>query len=1120
MAAAATLRPTVRFLAPSQLQTRFAATAAARPAASASPPEALRIEPNAGPSRLPFVAGPSRTRDASARPRKTKASRLAIARDEQTVHRPGREHAWTSLSAKRKGKARLLDEDHAEAVISVCTNFRPQFMPAPTDFPTPRMLFVPPTSDLLLAVGKKDHHLRDLWQQAIESASFSDALKYIAAVPFRASAPDRSLKDLRALVFLHLLHKVRSPQDALLAMKHLHLVQHELVYHAHAVSVLLERSFRDLRAAHLAQPLYERVVHLVDRIHQQHLPFAIAIPRPSVRLKRSRVLGKRYENNSEARRARQRTVGQHLAGDVLLRLALLLPHMSDERAMQTAVSLLYFMASRCRTSGTFDARTGWNLPRRYRRFLHRSKATRHSMFSHHFLIRITRALLGTSSSNLSRHARSALDFTILAPPALCSALHLHMDPSIRRRGLPNHLTFSRDTRWLSRSLAQLCLGILAYLPTVGSGQSSNILPFDLEALMLAAVRQNHVGRGNDALRKIIQLRWGNKVTSQRSSAGHSRPIGDSITFLSDEDEGAKETGGSEWSSHQAANALVLLTKINKSIRQVFNTSHPRSSRPHPAAYQDILDHVFHDAIKEDPAFAALSYVKDAVPPPLLEQDRGKINWAAFHSAVRGLEIVAQGHQIRVKNVLAWLDLDECGRDLAYKHSAPSSKMGSRVPERMSQVPQAYINALHGFSERGAIQACDAVFHAYLRRATYGGQTFSRLRLTSWFLERRWASVLRVAGEMDLKRKHRTAITALLAERANQIFALVDLRALPIVGKKNVEVLDVRSLTHWHVEPSAALISGIVKGLSVWHLDAFAALRVFRGAEKRWPALCFDADMLLGLCMAAKRLVSLPAGLPEQPWTLLKMALRTFRTHLFVQHPELRDMKAIFWLPWRADAQLSESDCSKTLGEVELNAPGPHRVINFDRKLLKLYISLLSAIVRRRLTTDSRLLGNRIYIHELVCTLVWMQQLNIRPDADLLAPIVGLLRYLYRMRGWSWLVHQSHMPASGDEERRELWLENFGPLAPKLIEWVRMAPHEVRDTGFRAALFEAQMHEECGNHEMARHAHPEHHLHRDHLTTDTRRGKSEEEGARQRKLGRKANTAKANERHRSVLRQWI
>jgi len=192
-------------------------------------------------------------------------------------------HSRGAEGVTGRGKARLLDVG-AENQPFWLKAGHAQTLPVPTDDPDQPLLFVP-SRDELLRTAEVGARLFDAWILAFDQVSFVEALDTLESL---LGAAELCRTPLQRLLLLRSLDLVRTTKDVERALDLISASDFPLAQHAHALSILLERGLRDLKAAYLTRALVKHLIHLAHAIDARHLPRNVAFPRLSAQKQDSR----------------------------------------------------------------------------------------------------------------------------------------------------------------------------------------------------------------------------------------------------------------------------------------------------------------------------------------------------------------------------------------------------------------------------------------------------------------------------------------------------------------------------------------------------------------------------------------------------------------------------------------------------------------------------------------------------------------------------------------------------------------------------------------------------------------------------------------------------------------
>ncbi|KAE8211301.1 hypothetical protein CF327_g4941 [Tilletia walkeri] len=1076
---AGVFRPALRSLASARCHAPMPPTSISAGAASSqAAAEPIWPESHAGPSRLPQRVNrtvyaercqlPSCVADTDRFEVEAKATNSSVIRppasvtlQSQPIRRP----------ANGKGKARLIDDDDDDQPSWLKAE-DPQFQPMPIEHTAQPLLYLPSRRELVDAISKDHQGFRSAWVKAFKQSTFKDALWVLRTHPdsgdiFYQTPP--GLKKLANLLFLRLLDSVGTAQDVQTALEYTRIFDQDVVYDAYALSVLLERALRDLKAAHLCQPLFEHIATLARRIEATHQLHSVTLPRLAIRqTSNPRFASKRRSINIQHNRRIRQVRDTRVIQDLFLRLAFLLPNVRDERSSRTAHSLLYLVASQCRVPrrlleppSTSDAHD-WRAPRRIIRMLHSlsRKRRRRTPLSNppELLARITRAFLGSSIFNTSPYSRAALDTTVFVPPALIPHLSGTFLP--RRRGFPSHLTYGRETGWLSCDLARTCVGLLSSLPVSAGAGRDRISVFDLQPLLMAAVRDEHLRWAKKALQHIMRLGLGlpsqddsSRLVSARASLPEQGFFRACATSAPKGQVDASDVESQiRQEARQAYQTFVMLQKLDRNARWRLATSVPTSKSR--TSYVQALNNVIHQVISDNPILAPLitpsSSNRRLIPEQQQQQEprEGQI----YHTAVHGIDVIAQSSQYHVHDILACFGIDHQGDELSDTlkrfQSEDHAFHISGLPKNISQSPQAYVAAMRGLGKRGASRASDALFRALVRRASSGEPKYRLLRLDGTLLAQTWLGIQFSAQRMHGQGKSDSAISHFVKERADRILALM---GLDVEGSR-MSVNDCTLMRQIRVEPSTSLLAALIHGMTKWDLNAFAGLDLFFKCRERWPDLPYDVRVLDSVLVTSQRLVLLPRALAQQPSVLVDKALEIFRTHLLVQHPNLSDLTATSWRPLQAGSTIRNGVAGK---DHEVTEQTGQRIVNFDNRIFDNYIALQSAKLRRILVECKRPIPHSVLrlVDELVLSLDWMRELGIQPKPSTFRLVFLPLKHVYRCENWPWPRGVQPLVIRRPSGKERVIRDGMGPLSAWLDEWVEGKLPNMRDVAWEYTSWE-------------------------------------------------------------------
>jgi len=1072
---AAAFRPALRTLGPVLRHSRLSGQAA--PQAVVSPHVSPAWEgAQAGPSRLFYEATTAHTsrQNEDKRPLDGAGTSGDSAHNRTSRKRLRIGHSCCAEGVVGKGKARLLDEATPNHPFWLKAGHA-QTLPVPTDYPGQPLLFVPSRSELLRA-AEANARLFDAWTLAFDQVNFVEALDTLESLLGTAELHRTPLQRLLLLRLLDLVHTVKDVERALdlISASDLPLAQH-----AHALSILLERGFRDLQAAHLARALVKHLIHLAHAIDAQHLPRNVAFPRLSAQKMDSRWSTSRQRRARQRGRLARQQQALRIVEDLLLRSATLLPHFYYVDAWRSAFSILDLVASRCRLPGNLvrveesSSEQRWQMPR-HLLFLLRKSARRRprkgcSFPSHTyaFLARIARTLLGSTSFPRRPGSSRALDTSVLVPPPLTSRLFKTYDS--RQRLKSNHLRASQQWQWLDFDLAKACVGLLDFLrqgrwARVFGGASA----FDLECLLHSAIRSPGAPLAAEALDQVVTMRQRSDPVYTTTSCDPFRPPHQFFAqkrgrFLIP----SPQHDHPKHKAHQGYQLFLTLHKLNGVLSHA--STRADSARAAPQ-FEEIVKALLKQALDRDRAPETFEPQSSRVGEDLLPftasfGDGTERHWAAFKSASRGIEYLAQSLDTDVRQVLACFNLDHRGQDTVM---APfmRARRGSR---RLAEDPYAYISAMKGLSMRGAHEASDVLFQAFLRRVSVGRSAYPYLKLTAGLLSMRWECVVLAAAKMLSSNYPHLRISRFVQERAAQIGQLIGADFFPAApGESTITMpaLTPSQSKRLRVEPDANLLTHLVMGLSSWHHDAYAAVQLFFDLKRTWPQHCSSYFVLNSLLVAAQRLAPLPLTTDLQPLELLDQCLSVVRETLFAQHPEVRYEQAPIWRPTQPDSDVRP--CTKRLRRTPPKSTDLP-FVNFSPDLLQNFIGLWAQKLHRMLGMSRAPLHRDLLdeVTELVTVLAWMRALGLQPKEHALGVVLALIGQVYRAEGWLWeSPNHSDEPAttvtvnSYSGKRVVVQMANlrraFGPLAGWLAEWLEVDPSGIERIGRRGTHLQVLM----------------------------------------------------------------
>ncbi|CAD6938082.1 unnamed protein product [Tilletia controversa] len=1080
---AGVFRPALRSLASARCHAPMPPTSIAASASSQAEGQ-LWPESHAGPSRL---SQPASRIDPKERSR---APSFMAGRDRSEMVAKGHQSSVISrqpdvalqsqparLPGYGKGKARLIDEDDQPSWLSAPG---PPFQPMPTGHPAQPLLYLPSRRELLGAISDDYLGFQSAWAKAFQHSSFKEAVSILRKHSgsddiFRPTPP--RLHKLANLLFLRLLDSVQTAQDVEIALECTRLLKSHVVYHAYALSVLAERALRDLKAAHLCRPLYEHAAALARRTEASHELHSVPSLRLATRQAAPRFASKRRSLAFQRERSSRRVRDMRVVQDLLLRLAFLLPSVRDLRSVQTARSLLYLVTSRCRVSrrlwdSTSNSDThDWRPPRRILRMLHhisRSRRRRRRAFTHppEFLAIISRAFLGSSSFNTSPYSAAALDTTVFVPPPLIPHPTRAFTPR-RRRNHPSHLTYWRESSWLSCDLAQACVGIVSFLPVGHGAGRDRIWTYDLQPLLMAAVREERRKLAETALQQIMRLGLADpaqddsgKLVSARASlpaqacfrARASPPIKISV-------EASDVESQIERDAREAYQMFIMLQKMNRNARRPYGTPNPRSQAP--MGYSHALSNVVHQVTSGSSILGPL--IPPTTPSQTLQRQQQLQSREAqiYHTAARGVEVFAESSQYQTRDILICFGINHHGDERRATLHRPAvenhSFRASGLPTSIRQTSQAYVSAMRGFGKRGAFRASDALFRALVRRASSEESQYRLVRLDGSVLRELWLAVQFSAVTLDRQGKGTSFISHYVKERVDRILALI---GLDVKGSR-MSVSDCTLMRAIRVEPSAPLLAALIHGLRKWDMDAFAGLDLFFSCRERWPHLISDVSVLDSVLLASQRLVALPRGLPQRPSVVLDNVLDLFRRHLLAQHPSLCSLTGPSWGKVGSQARRDASARTRRRAVAKVRKATDEVgqfVVNFDARTFRSYFLLLSAKLRRILIECPRPIPGTVlrFVDELVLALAWMRELGIQPDVSILRSVFLPLKYVYRCQNQPWPKGVQRVTIREADGRKRVARDGMGPLSAWMDEWVDGELPSIKDVEIESARWERDL----------------------------------------------------------------
>ncbi|KAE8215383.1 hypothetical protein CF327_g1323 [Tilletia walkeri] len=936
---------------------------------------------------------------------------------------PARSQDWSAdssippSSSRGKGKARQIDDrdslDGPESIALQAT-----FYPTPLGLTIPPQLYLPTEAELLQAV----EHLPDvydLWRRALVSDTLGEALHVLSESALEDDMHNIIQRLPSVLLYLRLFHRIQSSADIKSALQLLQWntfksnytttslssrraslirqaskarLKWDVPHTAYALSVLLERALRDLKAVDLIPALLQHVLALTRRVELRYLALMQhSAKRTSVGTthRHTRFL-RRKGKDSRRRHLNAQLTQEHEAVQQLhLRLAKLLTYVQDQRALRAATSLIRHIGSRSPLWQNFAQRdtysalettwTGldgvtfpraeheWRAPirslirwRRRRKVLcRRLRLPLSSIYEPNYVARVCRVLLGSGATTLGSPSESTLELAVLLPPPLTERLD-DKPSAYFVRDSQDVGSVLASSKWLDKDMVEQCL---AYLRMIASHFPSTILlsASDLAVSLMTAVREQDAD-----LAAILIHDLGEVARRSRSVEGTSF---------------SPRPHSFEPSTATPINGLTDLLTAPFSLMDSFRSAQ-QNEGDLPAYLESGLFHYIDILARKEVEGGRKKLIdtqpfSQAVAKKLFEriarshaqsrnavkvhaQTMSRATTAKLQAKIltggtmaKGMETLARDVRVPVQEVLACFRLDAFGRDVSV--SQPRS---ADFTMDASGNGAAYGPALRGFALRGQYGAADVLFRAFVRRATTMPDAYPSLRLHPYILTFRWlAEVQRVQGFARVEAATDAKRSRVEARRAlSDILMFIDVQVPEPSTSAKTHAQTVPTLDRkFVVKPSAKLMTSVVFSLSRDWGARRAAVATWLAMEKRWPQVARDAGYLQTLILTARamcvRVSKRKRSASDDPSMISR---RVFRQWLFSQYPELHpdaagSPAAPTWIP-EGSAPKGSLVKSGALARQGSSSPTPsssHRSVDFNADMFHAYASLISSMLELR-----------------------------------------------------------------------------------------------------------------------------------------------------------------------------